>query len=224
MVGPSERREIAQACLILPLYVQYGTSESLSEMMAHVSYASQEAQAYLCKVTEPCFSKLKCLYSQLSQDGLVEMRKNRDEATKVYGRLERLKRSRAKIPKNEREAFETIELKIETCLNEAEVISRALADAVFRVGRDLSDMRELLDAYDALLQHLENCSKIQHYQQLVARLEEEYSECCEHPIRRLNINQMRSELLENLRRKRWREKEEYQPTRADMLEALYMGW
>lgn len=199
-------------------------SSNLELEEAQLTYANKEAQNYLRKVTEPCFAHLKCLYERLKKDELDEMRQNRDKATRTYKRLEGLEQSRAEIPRDNHEALEVIELKIEDCLKGIAEAAQNLADSTFRVRQDLADMRERLEVYGELLQYLEKTEKTQYYRRIIAKFEEECNACQEHTIYELDVEQKRSALLENLREKRWREQRSYNPTRADMLEALHMGW
>ncbi len=226
MMFSSERREIMHAQLMLPIYGQLvdSNSSNLELEEAQLTYANKEAQNYLRKVTEPCFAHLKCLYERLKKDELDEMRQNRDKATRTYKRLEGLEQSRAEIPRDNHEALEVIELKIEDCLKGIAEAAQNLADSTFRVRQDLADMRERLEVYGELLQYLEKTEKTQYYRRIIAKFEEECNACQEHTIYELDVEQKRSALLENLREKRWREQRSYNPTRADMLEALHMGW
>lgn len=222
MIVPSMQRKIMRASLLLPIYGQLlpdcGSGEN------GFSYANQDAQNYLGKVTKPCFDALHRTYEQLSQDHLVEMRENLGKATRVYNRLIGLEKSRARIQANEQTALETIEQKIEDCLGVVEDTKQALCSSTARVQYCLSGMRDYLEAYDKLLRHLENRSKEQHYWQLLIGLEKECNSCRNHPICNLDTDEKRSSLLLHLRDKRWRETERCRPTRADMMEAIYMGW
>lgn len=223
MVGSSERRKIVQALIWLPVYAEWTDRDTETLTFDGTpSYANKKAQNFLREMTKPCFSQLRSLLKRLSQDDLVKMRKNHDKATQICDKLRGLENSRAKIPRNEREAFEAIEFKIEDCLDSVEGARRALRDSTFRVEGDLADMRAYLDAYDELLQHLKKRDKVEYYRRIIAEAEKEYGACREHLILRLNADQKREELLGHLRDKRRREA--YRPTRADVLEAYYMGW